>query len=193
MLLRSRTATDVLLDASVLCYFASHDLLQERRDYLGARARVTPDVERELLRLSSRPEFSHLRDHRDKDGVVVRRHGKWPKRTKNLPDGLKIEFTRLLQLKRALGEHERAHAGEVATMLMATHRGSDLVIIDDDWGSDLAKLTYGLDVMSSARLTLEMVASGALGKDEGFLVYDSATPVGVGCERFEAGLRRLRG
>lgn len=115
---------------------------------------------------------------------------KWPKRTKNLPDALKREFARLLALKRAIGA--RSLAGEIATVLMATHRGADLVLIDDDWGSDFAAKTNGLTVMSTARLTPEMVAAGALSDNEGFAVFDGATPGHVGRERYETGLQRLR-
>ena len=182
----------MLLDASVLCRFAKHGLLQKLRDYLGDRAHITPDVERELLRLSARSEFRQLHDYLAKDGAAVRSEGKWPKRTKNLPDALKPEFSNLLELKRAIGEHERVHAGEIATVLIAKHRRSDLVIMDDDWGSDFAAKFHGLTVMSTARLTLEMVAAGVLNEEEGFLVFDSATPNGVGRERYEDGLRRLR-
>jgi hypothetical protein len=189
---RSRSAKDVLLDASTLCYFAGHGLLGELRAYFGDRAHITREVERELLRLSERPEFAPLADHLAKDGAVARTEGRWPKPTKNLPDGLKAEFSRLLELKRTLGEHDRAHAGEIATVLMASHRQSDLVIMDDNWGGALARRTYGLEVMSTARLTQEMVAGRALGEDDGFKVYDTATPDGVGRRRFEEGLGGLR-
>ncbi len=76
---------------------------------------------------------------------------------------------------------------------MARHRPSDLVLMDDDWCSDLAAKSHGLAVMSTARLALKMVAGGALDEDEGFLAFESATPDGVGRDRFEDGLRRLRG
>lgn len=189
--MRSRTASDGLLDASVLCYFAKHGLLKQLRDYVGDRAHITPDVERELPRLSARSEFRQLVAYLAKDGAVVRSEGKWPKRTKNLPDALKPEFSTVLELKRAIGKHERAHAGEIATVLIAKHRRSDLVIMDDDWDSDFAAKTHGLTVMSTARLTLEMVAADALSDDEGFLVFDSATPDSVGSDRYEDGLWRL--
>ena len=190
--MRSQSASEVLLDASTLCHYAQHGRLQQLRDFLSHRARITREVERELLRLSKRPEFAQLADHLAKDGAVARTEGKWPKLTKNLPDDLKDEFARLLGLKHALGEHDRAHAGEIATVLIAKHRGSELVVMDDNWGSDLARKTYGLDVMSTARLTLEMVACGELDDDEGFSVFDNATPDDVGRERYEAGLENLR-
>jgi len=47
--------------------------------------------------------------------------------------------------------------------------------------------------MSTARLALEMVADGALDEGEGLMVFDSATSDGVGHDRYEDGLRRLRG
>ena len=190
--MRSQSASEVLLDASTLCHYAQHGGLQQLRDFLGGRARITREVERELLRLSKRPEFAQLADHLVKDGAIASTEGKWPKLTKNLPDDLKDEFARLLGLKRALGEHDRAHAGEIATVLMAKHRQSELVIMDDNWGSDLARRTYGLEVMSTARLTLEMVICGRLDEEEGFRVFDSATPHDVGRERFKAGLENLR-
>ncbi|MEE4276512.1 MAG: hypothetical protein V2J16_11670 [Thermoleophilia bacterium] len=190
--MRSQSAAELLLDATVLCRFADHGLLSELRGYLGDRARITREVERELLRLADAGEFSQLHDHLAGNGPVARAQGKWPKHTKNLPDGLKPEFARILGLKHSLGEHERAHAGEIATVLMAVHRRTSLVLIDDNWGSDLARKTYGLEVMSTARLVLEMVVAGALAEDEGFAVYDSATPREVGRLRYEAGLRRLR-
>jgi len=59
---QSRTASDVLLDASVLCRFAQRGLVEKLHIYFGDRARVTPDVERELRRLSARPEFRQLHD-----------------------------------------------------------------------------------------------------------------------------------
>ena len=188
----SRTAQQILLDASPLCRFADRQLLSELRTYLGERAHITREVERELLRLSARREFRQLAGHLTAQGAVTKVQGKWPKRTKPLPDSLKSEFATLLALKRAVGAHEWAHAGEIATVLMATQRQADLVIIDDDWGSDLAAKRYGLTVMSTARLAIEMVVAGALSEDEGFQVFDSATPAGVGRERFETALRRLR-
>jgi len=42
MSVRSRTASDILLDASVLCHFAKHGLLQKLRDYLGDHATSRP-------------------------------------------------------------------------------------------------------------------------------------------------------
>ena len=65
------------------------------------------------------------------------------------------------------------------------------MLIDDGWGASLAK-GRGLRVMSTARLVLEMVVAHALGRDDGFLVFDAATPDGVGRGRFEASLSSLR-
>jgi hypothetical protein len=190
--MRSQSAEELLLDASVLCRFAEHGLLAALRSYLADRARITREVERELLRLADTSEFRQLHDHLASAGSVARVRGRWPKRTKNLPDALKPEFARILGLKRSLGEHERAHAGEIATVLMAAHRHTSLVVIDDNWGSDLARKTYGLDVMSTARLAQEMVVAGALPMGEGFKVFDSATPRDVGRARYDASLQRLR-
>ena len=46
--------------------------------------------------------------------------------------------------------------------------------------------------MSTARLVLEMVVADALSGDDGFRVFDAATPDGVGRDRFEAGLSNIR-
>ena len=188
--MHSQTAQLVLLDASPLCRFAECRLLAELRSYLGPRARITREVERELL-LRKEPQFADLRSHLDESSDLVRSKGKWPKTTAPLPDALKLDFANLLSLKRTIGEHERAHAGEIATVLMAASREADLVVIDDSWGSGLAR-GRGLTVMSTARLSLEMVVAGALTEDHGFQVFDAATPEGVGRERFEQALARIR-
>jgi len=182
----SRTAQHVLLDASPLCRFAECSLLGALRAYLGSRARITREVERELLRLAERDAFASLAEQlRPQAGEIGQ--GAWPKTTKPLPDALKADFANLLALKHAIGEHDWAHTGEIATVLIAEHRGADLVLIDDGWGASLAR-GRGLRVMSTARLVLEMVAADALSRDDGFLVFDAATPYGVGRDRFEVGL-----
>lgn len=186
----SQTAQLVLLDASPLCRFAECSLAGGLRAYLGVRARITREVERELLRLAERREFAVLADHLRADGSEAE-CGTWPKTTKPLPGALKPDFANLLALQRAIGRHDWAHAGEIATVLMATHRAADLVVIDDGWGSRLAR-SRGLHVMSTALLAQEMVVAGGLSQDEGFRVFDAATPEGVERERFEAGLARLR-
>jgi hypothetical protein len=185
----SRTAQHVLLDASPLCRFAECSLLSALREYLGSRARITREVERELLRLAEQDTFAPLGEHlRPEAGET---HAAWPKTTKPIPDALKTDFANLLALKHAVGEHDWTHAGEIATVLIAEHRRADLVLIDDGWGAGLAR-GRGLRVMSTARLTLEMVVANALDRDDGFLVFDAATPDGVGWDRFEAGLSSLR-
>lgn len=186
----SQTAQLVLLDASPLCRFAECSLVGRLRAYLGVRARITREVERELLRLAERREFAVLADHLRADGSETE-FGTWPKTTKPLPGALKPDFANLLALQRAIGQHDWAHAGEIATVLMATHRAAGLVLIDDGWGSRLAR-SRGLHVMSTALLAQEMVVACGLSHDEGFRVFDTATPEGVGRERFEVGLARLR-
>jgi hypothetical protein len=181
-----------MLDSSTLCHFAKAGAMAELHAYLGARARITREVERELLRLGARAEFSTLNDYLTKEGADARSVAKWPKTTKVLPDGLKAEFATLLGLQRRLGEHERAHSGEIATVLMARHRGTELVVMDDDWGAQLGRTTYALNVMSTARLVLEMVCVGAIPEQLGFQVFDLATPANVGRERFDTALDRLR-
>jgi hypothetical protein len=146
-------------------------------------------VRRELLRRAGQDDFSSLAAHLRPQADEVR--GAWPKTTKPMPDALKTDFANLLALKHAIGEHDWAHSGEIATVLIAEHRRVDLVLIDDRWGKSLAK-GRGLRVMSTARLCQEMVVAGALSEDDGFLVFDVATPDGVGRDRFEAGLSNLR-
>ena len=187
----SQSARLVLLDASPLCRFAECDLLLQLRAYFGPRARITREVERELVRLGARAEFAELAEHLADDSETVRSEGKWPKATANLPDALKVEFANIHSLKRAVDEHDKAHAGEIATVLMAQHRGADLVIIDDVWGSNLAK-ARGLAVMSTARLSLEMVVAGGLSESQGFRVFDAATLEDVGRDRFDQAMARLR-
>lgn len=185
----SRTAQLVLLDASPLCRFAECSLLGALRAYLSSRARITREVERELLRLAEQDAFASLAEHLRPQAGETR--GAWPKTTKPIPNALKTDFANLLALKHAVDEHDWKHTGEIATVLIAEHRGADLVLIDDGWGKSLAK-GRGLRVMSTARLALEMVVAGALSEDNGFLVFDAATPDGVGRDRFELRLSDLR-
>ncbi len=185
----SRTARHVLLDASPLCRFAECSLVEPLRAYLGQRARITREVRRELLRLAEQGAFSSLAEHLRPQAGETR--GAWPKATKPIPDALKPGFANLLALKHALGEHDWEHSGEIATVLIAEHRRVDLVLIDDGWGKSLAK-ARGLQVMSTARLAQEMVVSNGLSEDDGFLVFDAATPDSVGRDRFEAGISSLR-
>jgi hypothetical protein len=186
----SRTAQHVLLDASPLCRFAECSLLGALREYLGSRARITREVERELLRLAERDAFASLAEHLRPQARAIGR-GTWPKTTKPLPDGLKADFANLLALKHAIGAHEWAHTGEIATVLIAEHRGADLVLIDDGWGAGLAR-GRGLRVMSTARLAMEMAVVGALSEDSGYRVFDASTPDGVGRRRYDVGLSQLR-
>jgi hypothetical protein len=187
----SACAQEVMLDASPICRFAEHGLLEPMRRYLGDRARITREVERELQRLSGQQQFPQIREYLCADGTIVRSDGKWPQRTGQLPSTLRADYVNLLQGKRRFGEHERAHSGEIATVLMAQHRGADLVVIDDGWGKNLAK-SRGLQTMTTARLVLEMVVAGLLSEEQGFTVYDGATPAEVGRSRYEESLSRLR-
>ena len=109
----SRTAQHVLLDASPLCRFAECSLLGALRANLDSRARITREVERELLRLAEQEDFSSLAAHLRPQAGEVR--GAWPRTTKPMPDALKTDFANLLALKHAIGEHDWAHSGEIAT------------------------------------------------------------------------------
>jgi hypothetical protein len=74
---------------------------------------------------------------------------------------------------------------------MAEHLGGELVVLEDADGKRLAA-RRGVPRLSTAMLAAEMVAVEFFGEDEGFRVYDAATPADVGEDEWKAALSRAR-
>ena len=88
------------------------------------------------------------------------------------------------------GSSVQTFLGEITTVLVAVARDIDLAVIDDRTGKALAK-ARGLPTISTAMLAVEMTVLGALTPQQGFAVYDLATPDGVGSPEFTDATRRV--
>jgi hypothetical protein len=175
-------AENILLDTSVIVNFADAGMLIPLAQYLGPKAAITLDVDRELRRLAgtSRPTLATL------DRMS------WPAREPlALPPPLLADADALRKLHRAARAHEAENAGEISTTLMATTIPSVVVIMDDELGVNLCRFR-GLSRLSSAQLAAEMVAAGALDEESGLKVFDTATPAHVGRPGFEEAVARAR-
>jgi len=178
----TREAARVLLDASVIVNFADAGMLLPLAGYLGSRAAITLDVERELRRLagSSRPALATLDRLR------------WPEEEPlALPPDLLADAEALRKLHSPVGAHESANRGEISTALLAARLPNTVVVVDDALGKRLCQ-HRGVPRVSSAQLAAEMVAGGALDEEAGYAVFDVATPAGVGRSEFQQAVERAR-
>jgi hypothetical protein len=173
-------AKKILLDSSPFFYFCEGGQVINLAGYLGKRAHITLEVDDELRRNST--QYIDLKTlHRMN----------WP------PEDNKLELTaplkqELLDILRAIqkpGDHPLKNAGEISTVLMAQHLGGELVVLEDHEGKALA-LKRRVPRLSTAMLAAETVAVGAIGKPEGFAVYDAATPPPVGNAEWTDALAR---
>lgn len=178
----ARDAERVLLDTSVFVNFADAGMLIPLASYLGPRAAITLDVERELHRLAgtSRPELATLHRLRWPAGEALA-----------LPPALLADAEALRRLHSPVGAHEAANRGEISTALMASRLPNAVVAMDDGLGKRLCRLR-GVPRISSAQLAAEMVAAGVLDEGAGYEVFEVSTPDGVGRTEFEQALKRAR-
>lgn len=178
----TRDAERVLLDASVIVNFADAGMLIALAGYLGIRAAVTLDVDREVRRLagSSRPALMTLDRMRWPAGDPLA-----------LPPDLLADAEALRKLHSPVGAHEAANRGEIATALLAARLANAVVVIDDALGKRLCQ-HRGVLRLSSAQLAAEMVAAGALDEEAGYAVFEVATPAGVGREEYQQAVERAR-
>ncbi len=154
----------VLLDASVIVNFCSAGHGRRLASYLGGAARLSGDAQVELLRLArSSPALRALL-------------ATWP-----LAPPLELSVARaakaaaICALLRAPGDHPNAHAGEVATVLLAEQLRDDrgvraLIVVDDRDGKMLAQ-RFSLPYRDTPQLIVEMVVAGALTEANGQRVW----------------------
>jgi hypothetical protein len=172
-MLRARAAALVLLDASPFYRFCEAQLLPDLVVYLKQNARVTPEVAGELRRGAS---GKHV-------GLRLLERAHWPLATEPLSPVLRRLFLDYSRAARQKAEPPDKHAGEITTVLMAVHLGADVVVVDDLFGKRLAR-DQGQPRLSTAQLAAEMVVDGVLKDEEGFKVFDLATPDEVGRRDF---------
>lgn len=178
----TRDAPRVLLDASVIVNFADTGMIIPLARYLGSRAAITLDVDRELRRLagSSRPALATLDRMRWPPGDPLA-----------LPPDLLADAEALRKLNTPPGAHEAANRGEIATALLAARLADATVVMDDALGKRLCK-QRGVPRLSSAQLAAEMVAAEAFDEEAGYTVFDEATPAGIGQSEFKSTLEQAR-
>ena len=140
-------------------------MLPQLVKYLGASARVTPEVDSELKRSARGDRFAGLR---------LLERVNWPEVTEVLPGHLRAQYEHYRRAAQQPNDPPTKHIGEITTVLMAEHLGADLVILEDDLGKRLAR-KHHLQRMSTAQLAVEMVGSGALSQNEGLLVFNLAS------------------
>lgn len=171
-----------MLDTSAFINFANGGALIQLAAYLGNRAAIALDVDRELQR-NAAGRFPALKTL----GML-----KWPPgEPLPLTPKLLADAEALLRLNSAAGAHEDANRGEIATALLAGQLEGVLVIMDDHLGKQLCR-ERGIPRLSSAQLCAEMVAAEELDDDTGLRVFDAATPEGVGLAEFGEAVRRAR-
>ncbi|MEI6449143.1 MAG: hypothetical protein WCP98_04235 [Actinomycetes bacterium] len=154
----------VLLDASVIVNFCSAGHGRRLASYFGAVARLSCDVQDELLRLArSSPAVRALL-------------AAWPVAPPlELSAAWAAKAAAIRALLRAPGDHANAHAGEVATVLLAEQLRADrnvrvLIVVDDRDGKMLAQ-RFGLPYRDTPQLIIEMVVAGALTEADGRRVW----------------------
>lgn len=179
-MLRARGSALVLLDASPFYRFCEAQLLPHLAAYLRDNALITPEVVAELRR-GARAK-AHV-------GLRYLELARWPAETAALPVRLQSEFLDYSRAARQKDDPPSKHAGEISTVLMATHLGAGVVVIDDLFGKRLAR-DRGVARLSTAQLAAEMVVETALSADDGFRVFDLSTPASAGREDFERACRR---
>lgn len=178
----ARSATTVLLDTSPFISFAEAGALIPLAQYLGDRAAIVLDVANELRRNAAGrfPQLKTLDMLRWPHGAPL-----------SLPPDLLADAEALRRLHSPVGAHEAANRGEIATALLAGRLQDAVVVMDDELGKRLCRMR-GVDRLSTAQLTAEMVVAGTFDEASGFAVFGIATPDHVGRPAFDEAVRRAK-
>jgi hypothetical protein len=148
----------VFVDASAFRSFARAGCCTALKGYLGAKLRITLDVETELTRA---PE-AELR--------LFSMATNWPPGgAVQLSEESNEAAWRIIELSQDEGDHPRQNAGEVTTVFAARDDGEALIIVEDGLGKREAK-KHDVKRMSTVQLVAEMVVLGHLTDEAGFKV-----------------------
>ena len=178
----ARDATTVLLDTSPFINFAEAGALIPLAQYLGDRAAIALDVDKELRR-NAAGRFPQLKTL---DML------NWPLgEPLSLPPDLLADAEALRRLHSPIGAHESANRGEIATALLAARVEGPAVVMDDELGKKLCRVR-SIPRVSTAQLAAEMVVAGNFDEDSGFGVFGVATPPGVGRPAFNEAVARAK-
>lgn len=174
-----RDLEEILIDTGPFCRFAEgkNDQLEAFINYLGDRAWIMRDVERELAYRARKPEHAALS-----------RPGWDPKFPRH--EALLIEDRQTLQQIEDIVENQRrlrqkaidagatnlkpkdflSDRGEVATVLMAKKKAWP-TLLDDGWAAHTFAPNKGVTVFSTETLCVEMAYDGVLTEAHAFEVF----------------------
>jgi hypothetical protein len=174
-------ASKLMLDTSPVRRFAEAERLYDLATFLGDKAFAPPPVIQELKDISGR--FTQIRELLEK---------KWPKPAPQVAPRVMEDIFRLQKRFRPSQRQndKKVNLGEIAAVQMAIHLGFQLLVADDELAASLSR--GKLPRISTAMVTAEMVALEQLADDPGWIVWDSATPVGLSRTDYERAVALAR-
>ena len=180
-MLFAHRASKLMLDTSPVRRFAEAGLIHEMQAFLGEKAYAPSPVLQELRDISDK--------FKDIDAVLK---AKWPKPAPQVEQRVLDDIFRLQKRYRppARSDDPRVNLGEIAAVQMAIHLGFPLLVADDELAAKLSRLKLGR--ISTAMLAAEMVALGHLDENQGWNVWDSATPDDADHDDYERAASRAR-
>lgn len=161
-------ASLVLVDTSPIVNFCAVGCRLPFVEHLGDRARITADVERELVRKAvGNAALKELLRGWPPVGALA------------LEPDLQAKALMIMDAMRPVGGHPLENAGEVTTVLLGetlsdASRGRLLLLMDDGDGRRLAR-ARGLRTLSTRGLVVEMVTADKLNERVGERVWREAS------------------
>lgn len=171
----------VVLDAGPFFRFGSTGYLLDLVAYLGAKAAISREVEKELLRNARSDEYAFLR---------ALRHVQPPVEVIDLSSRSAEELLDRARAAREPGDHPDMHKGEISTVLLAVELGEALVVCDDRLGKRLSKKKM-ISRLSTPQLAAEMVAVSELSHEVGAEIF-VASAGGADPQHFENTVKQAR-
>ena len=171
----------VVLDAGPFFRFGSAGYLLDMVAYLGTKAAISREVEKELLRNARSDEYAFLR---------ALQYVRPPVDVIDLSPKSAEELLDRSRAARKPGDHPDAHKGEISAVLLADEVGEALVVCDDPLGKRLSKRKI-VPRLSTPQLAAEMVAAGKLSHEAGIAVF-VASAGGADPQHFNNAVKQAR-
>jgi hypothetical protein len=176
-------AAKVMLDTSPVRRFTEGELVLEFAEFLGERAYAPPPVLRELRDIAGK--------FPDIDALLSR---KWPRTTPEVPTRVNDDIFRLQKRYRPGDRRDdlTVNLGEIAAVQIAVHLGYPLLVADDSLAKALSKRKVFR--LSTAQVAAEMVVLDKLDDEQGWRVWNLATPDDQGLTRrdYDSDVSRAR-
>jgi len=171
----------VVLDASPFFRFGSAGYLIELMAYLGSKAAISREVEKELLRNARNDEYAFLRSLQ---------HIQPPIEVIDLSTRSAEELLDRARAARKPGDHPDMHKGEISTVLLAVELPDSLVVCDDRLGKRLSEKKE-IPRLSTPQLAAEMVAVSELAREAGREIF-AASAGGADPQHFDNTIKQAR-